>query len=266
MSLRYFPERHCGYLIKNKIMKRNLCFKTVCMLVALVCCIPGYAWARKTMPRKVDKTSDFYHVVRAVPEGFRFVEDGRAITLGDSWSKDHQTGRIWKRDGVKTATLGTVLQSDDKQCEVMYERIFDTQFFVSSAPVETFRGFYYELDLKHRNYMMNVLTARLGRPDVRFEDYVTVISGREARQRFNADSIFVFEVPIEPLQWDGEVYTHCIHQVLTRKDRAYMGFVWLFTDEGYKRRQEYMDTLEGNVAYKKGRWKKPELIKRMEEW
>lgn len=218
------------------------------------------------MPRAVDKASDRYHVIRTVPESFHFVrDDNNGLILGPSWRQDRKTGRTWKNEGVRGVLLGTFLQSDDRQCEVMYERIFDFQFSVSSAPVETFQGFYYEPYLKHRNHIMNILTSRLDRPDVRFEDYVTVTSGREARERFNADSIFVFEVPIDSLAQDGEVYTHSVHMVLTRKDRAYMGFVWLFTDEGYKYHQEYMDALEGCVAYQKGRWHKPDDIKRLEQ-
>lgn len=245
-------------------MERNICCKVVCMLAALICFVPGYSRDRKSMPCQTDDCSDRYHIVRTVPEGFRFVTDDRTMTFGNSWSKDHKTGRIWKKNGVKTATLGTVLQSDDKQCEVMYERIFDFQFYKNPNP-DTFRGFYYRQDLQHRNYIMNILSSSYDRPDIKFEDYVTVTAGPEVRKRFNADSMFVLGVPIEPLQWDGEIYTHCIHQILTRKDRAYMGFVWLFTDEGYKRRQEYMDALEGNVVYKKGHWKKPDWIRRMEK-
>ena len=245
-------------------MKRNTCCKVFCLAIVLVCCSLGYVRAQDSLPRRIVTESKKYHIKRTVPEGFHLLEDNRALIFDTCWVLRRDLGGIWKKSRVRTAIIGVLMQSDDRQCEVIYNDIIDLQFY-RRPNVLTYRGIYLEQKWRHRGEILAILMAQLGRSDIDFDDYVTVTSGREARRRFNADSVFVFEVPIESQHWDGEDYTHCISMYLSRKDRAYLGFVWLFTDEGYKRRQKYMDALEGNVAYKKGHWKKPELIKRMEQ-
>lgn len=245
-------------------MKRNLCCKVVCLAIVLSCCTLGYVRAQDTLPARVESFTSTYHVKRTIPEGFHFVQDCKALVFDTCWDMRRDLGGIWVKSGHKIAAYGVLLQSDDKQCEVIYNDIIDLQFY-RRPNVLTYRGIYLEQKWGHREEILAILMAQLGRSDIDFDDYVTVTSGREARRRFNADSVFVFEVPIEPQHWDGEDYTHCISMYLSRKDRAYMGFVWLFTDEGYKRRQKYMDALEGNVAYKKGHWRKPDWIRRMEK-
>lgn len=243
-------------------MKRNLCSTIVCLAVIFGYCSIGYIRAQDTLPSRVISESKMYHVKRMIPKGFHLQEDNKAIIFDTSWNLRRDLGGIWKKSKVRTATIGVLFQSDDRQCEVIYNDIIDMQFYVRPMTIN-YRGVYTEQRWGHRGAILAILMAQLGRSDIDFDDYVTVTSGREARRRFNADSVFVFEVPIEPQHWDGEVYTHCVSMYLSRKNRAYMGFVWLFTDEGYKRRQEYMDALEGNVAYKKGYWRKPEWIRKM---
>lgn len=245
-------------------MKRNLCCQIACLAIVLGCFSCGYVRAQDSLPRRVMSESDEYHVKRNVPQGFRLMEDNKALIFDTCWNLRRDLGGIWKKSKVRTAVIGVLLQSDDKQCEVIYNDIIDLQFY-RRPNVLTYRGIYLEQKWGHRGAILAILMAQFNRSDLDFDYYVTVTSGREARRRFNADSVFVFEVPIEPQHWDGEVYTHCISMYLSRKNRAYLGFVWLFTDEGYKRRQQYMDALEGNVAYKKGCWRKPEWIRKMEK-
>ena len=245
-------------------MKRNTCCKVFCLAIVLVCCSLGYVRAQDTLSRIIVPESEEYHVKRTIPQGFRFVQDWKGLIFDTCWDMRRDLGGIWVKSWHKVAAVGALLQSDDRQCEVIYHYIMEGQFHSVPNPA-TYRGAYMEQRWGHRDVILGYLMAQLGRSDIDFDDYVTVTSGREARRRFNADSVFVFEVPIEPQHWDGEDYTHCISMYLSRRDRAYMGFVWLFTDEGYKRRQEYMDALEGNVAYKKGCWRKPDWIRRMEK-
>ncbi|MDE5945657.1 MAG: hypothetical protein K2G93_08785 [Rikenella sp.] len=166
---------------------------------------------------------------------------------------------------VRTVLLGSLLQSDDRQCAVMFEDIDVFQFYGDPKLSSIVPGLYTQQNLKHRNHILSILRARLDRWEVDPDAFLSIVSGREARRRFGADSIFTFEVPIEPQELAGETYTRCIHQVLSRRDRAYLGFVWFFTDEGYERRAEYLSALEGAAYYKRGRWRKPEWIRRPKE-
>lgn len=243
-------------------MKRNLCSTIVCLAIIFGYCSIGYVRAQDTLPRSFVSESDEYHIKRNVPQGFRFIHAWKTLIFDTCWEKRRDLGGIWVKSRHKVAAVGALLQSDDRQCEVIYHYIIEGQFHGARNPV-SYRGAYMEQRWGHRDVILGYLMAQLGRSDIDFDDYVIVTSGREARRRFNADSVFVFEVPIKPQHWDGEVYTHCVSMYLSRKNRAYLGFVWLFTDEGYKRRQHYMDALEGNVAYKKGCWRKPEWIRKM---
>lgn len=245
-------------------MKRNLCSTVICLAVIFSWGAPGYARSQDTLPRRFISESAEYHVKRTVPPGFRFVQDWKGLVFDTCWDMRRDLGGIWVKSWHPIAAVGVLLQSDDRQCEVIYHFMMEGQFINVPNPT-TYRGAYLEQRWGHRDVILAYLMAQLGRSDIDFDDYVTVTSGRQARRRFNADSVFVFEVPIKPQHWDGEVYTHCIPMYLSRKDRAYMGFIWLFTDEGYKHRQQYMDALEGNVAYLKGRWHKPDWVKRMEK-
>ena len=111
--------------------------------------------------------------------------------------------------------------------------------------------------------MSHLLASRLKRTDFRLEDYVTSLSPKIARRTFRADSVLFLELPIEPITRDSATYTHCIYQVLVRKEHAYMGFAWFLTPEGYDRRTEYMQALKGAVRYLPGRWRnQPEWIER----
>lgn len=195
-----------------------------------------------------DSMSDYYHVIRKMPDGFHVVEEGRFIATGNAWRRNIENGR-WERLG-RSGPIGTVLQSDDRQCIVTYSYILDIQFYSHPAP-ENFGGFYPEASLRHRNWiMLELLSMHNGQENFRFEDHVTTFSGKEARENFNADSVFLFDIPIQPLEQDGETYTHCTRMYLTKKDRATLDFVWFFTDEGKERKWDYIRRMDKKVWYK----------------
>lgn len=237
------------------------------MIAILLLCSRGYTRGQGTdVPAAVghalDSVAERYHLVRTAPAGFRWLKDREFIFTGNSWSVDPETGRGVKNEAVRAGISGTLFQSEDRKCEVLYEDIFDVQFYHVSDPA-AFRGFHHQL---HRNHILHLLASRLNRTDIRFEDYVISLPLKISRRTFRADSVFYFELPIESISRDSATYTHCIHQVLVRKGRAYMGFAWLFTREGYVRRAEYMRALEGAVYYRPGRWRnKPEWIRRQKE-
>ena len=144
--------------------------------------------------------------------------------------------RTWKR-WVRTGAFGLLLQSDDRQSVVLYSGILG--------------------GTKHRVWIENdLLNISQGQDTIRFEEHVRVVSGREVKRRFHADSIFVLELPIEPQTLADESYTRCAMLYLSRKGRAYMGFAFFFTEEGYRRKAEYMSALDGAVCYEWGRWHK----------
>ena len=211
---------------------------------------------------RLEQFDSVYHIERTVPAGFRVAEEFVGIVLDSTWDKRRDQGGIWVKTWQRIGLCGTLLQSDDRQCAVVYHDIIDLQFY-RRPDTETFRGAYVEQRWGHRGEILAILMAQLGTADFRYEDHVSVVAGREARRRFGADSIFTFEVPVEPQTLAGETYTRCVMIYLSREGRAYMGFTFFFTDEGYERRAEYMRALDGAVRYKRGepKW----MIRRMKK-
>ena len=180
----------------------------------------------------VNDVSKEHRVVRRVPEKFHITRNKLySWVYGYHWVRD-TTKHQWKR-WAKTGVAGLLLQSDDRQCELLYSDFLEGR--------------------NHRTRLQNdLLNISQGRDSIRFEDHVLAVGGRKVKRRFNADSIFVLKLPIEPQELAGETYTRCAMLYLSRKDRAYLGFTFLFTDEGYERRAEYLRALDGAVRYKRG--------------
>ena len=80
-----------------------------------------------------------------------------------------------------------------------------------------------------------------------FDEHVTIVSGKTARDMFNADSLFFYEIPLDVPYKD--VYNHCLGMISARKDMANMFFKWFFTDEGKKRQNDYIALLNKAVWY-----------------
>lgn len=79
------------------------------------------------------------------------------------------------------------------------------------------------------------------------DDYLTIIAGKEARRRFNADTIYLYNLPLEkPYKTN---YKHRIGMVLSKKNRATLLFKLLFTDKGIKNKQTIIKMLNENVWY-----------------
>ena len=82
-----------------------------------------------------------------------------------------------------------------------------------------------------------------------FDKYVTIIGGKQAREMFNSDSIYFYEIPLEqPYQ---NKYTYCTGMVLYKQNRkeATMIFKWFFTEQGKKKEHEYINLLSKLVWY-----------------
>ena len=220
--------------------------KLLLVLTVLWGCSISYAAAQMTtdIVQVVNDVSKEHHVVRRVPEKFHITRNKLySWVYGYHWVRD-TTKHQWKR-WAKTGVAGLLLQSDDRQCELLYSALLG--------------------GLNHRGWIQNdLLNISQGRDSIRFEDHVLAVGGRKVKRRFNADSIFVLELPIEPMEQDSAVYTHCLRMYLTKGERL-IEFVWFFTDQGYERRAEYLRALDGAVRYKRGRWKKPEWIRRQKE-
>ncbi len=93
---------------------------------------------------------------------------------------------------------------------------------------------------------------------VDFHDYVTTISGRQPREMFNADSVFVYSLPdadsvfffdeeLEKMR--SKKYPYCIGLFICKKDRATMNLKLFFTQKGFKNSKQYINMLSKKIWY-----------------
>lgn len=202
------------------------------MWVAIVIGIAPHVSARTVSAVKAARqVSRQTHVVRRIPRDFHIAQKQIYLWKWDNNGKsDSLTGSV--KRWARSCQVGLLLQSDDLQCEVIYSVAYGT-------------GSNYRSWIKY-----DLLDISQGQDTARFEDHVTVMTGQAVRP-FNADSMFLLELPIEPMERDGSLYTRCVRMYLTRKGHTFLDFVWFFTDEGYARRQEYLRAIEGKVYFKK---------------
>jgi hypothetical protein len=82
---------------------------------------------------------------------------------------------------------------------------------------------------------------------INLNQYVTITAGKRAREMFNADSIFVYDLPLDKPYL--EKYPYCTGLVISKKDRATLLFKFFFTAAGRKKEEEYINQLSNHVWY-----------------
>ena len=93
---------------------------------------------------------------------------------------------------------------------------------------------------------------------VDFDDYVTIISGKRARDMFNADSVYLYDLPhadsvyffdesLEKMR-KGK-YPYCSGMFIYKRDRATMDVKFFFTEEGKKKQNEYIRLMGKHIWY-----------------
>ena len=225
--------------------------KIACFLITVVfCCISVPLSARKYHNPDLSFKNFVRNLadervnidIRKTPEDFKQVDkDRRGWLICNKWSWSRQN-KEWIKDGDGIFTIMNhyPFQSDDRQCGLCYEISYGAGPYARSLPEWQ----------SPRKYIRYLLTCILdGRSDFRFEDHVTVISNDEAKERFNADSVFILDVPmIDPLY--GEEYEYCTYMFISKVNRRNVSVAWFFTEEGAKRKQYYIDKLDKRIWYK----------------
>lgn len=92
----------------------------------------------------------------------------------------------------------------------------------------------------------------LGRPlndtaSVDFNERVSIIAGRKAGLMFNADTVYIYDLPF-PGGHYGK-YKYCTGVVLCKRDRATTIMKLFFTPKGYRNRSKYIFRLHHQIWY-----------------
>lgn len=146
--------------------------------------------------------------------------------------------------------LGAVFKSKD--CVVMYPALLLDEkdpITIVNHELRTALGFRY-----HHNSPLNDDTTT-----VHYEEYLTTISGRTAREMANADSIYIYHIPHSDSIVIFDDYLKKLHQrryrngigIVLCKEGYYSYPIKLFlTDKGLERKEEYVRMLRGCIWYK----------------
>jgi hypothetical protein len=195
-----------------------------------------------------------YDIDCELPDGF---ED---MNVGQDW-----TNYPYLNHKVQLTKVCPIIQSKNEECILMYSSVYFAPRWENSI--------YGDRRLYHRVRMHHILMAACGGDTTRtrterpaymdkedeeykdlhkFDNCITQWPEQKCRDNFNADSVFVFEVPIPENEPYEEKYTHCSVMFITKYDRPFFMLYWFFTDEGFRKKDEYIAALNKRIWYKEG--------------
>lgn len=117
-----------------------------------------------------------------------------------------------------------------------------------TGEITTALGLYY-----HPQSPLNTDSAQFN-----FNDFVTIISGKKAKEIFNADSIYIYDLPnadsgyffdekLEKLRKRN--YSDCTGVFVFKNRRAVMEVKLLFTEKGRMKKNDYIENLSNQIWY-----------------
>jgi hypothetical protein len=117
-----------------------------------------------------------------------------------------------------------------------------------TGEIKTALGLYYSYA-----HPLNNDTAKFN-----FYDYVTIVIGKKPREMFNADSIFIYDLPnadsvyffdesLEKMR--KEKYPYCSGMFICKNGRATMNIKIFFTKKGEKKKSQYIEMLNKHIWY-----------------
>jgi hypothetical protein len=230
-------------------------------------------WYQKNLPAYIEYLSKDFGIICNIPEGLKNL-DKYYVGWKVREEKDKHTGSLY----------GPIFQFKNKDCILMYparphyvseedaklfkrnvlmERVLNRDTSTSepkvstngalprgqiSAEVKTALGLYYRYA-----HPLNNNSARFD-----FNDYVTIIAGKKAHEMFNADSIYIYDIPsadsvyffdksLEKIRKGS--YPYCTGVFISKDGRATMDFKLFLSKEGKKKEEKYINMLSKQVWY-----------------
>ncbi|MDX9773381.1 MAG: hypothetical protein RBT02_08170 [Bacteroidales bacterium] len=228
---------------------------------------------QRNLPDYTEYLSNEYGIICRIPERLTNL-DKYYVMWKVREAKDKHTGGLY----------GPIFQSKDKGCLLMYaalphyiskedieifkktamiERILNKDTSTSeslvspkrtfprsriSAEIETALGLYYRHGHPSNNDSVKI----------DLNEYVTIISGKKAHEMFNADTIYIYDIPsadsvyfldssLEKIR--KKKYPYCTGVFISKDGRATMYFKFFFTERSRKKEEKYINMLDKQVWY-----------------
>ena len=200
-----------------------------------------------------------------------YLSQGFGITcnIPEQFSNLNKYNVMWKvrknMDKHTGSMYGSTFISRNKECVVMYSA-FPT--YVSKDEIEmrekmalpNYPRTQIEAEIKTALGLFYYYHHPLNNDSTRFDfnDYVTIVSGKKAREMFNADSIYMYDIPgadsvyffdesLEKIR--KKKYPYCTSIFVSKDDRASMYIKLFFTRKGKKKEDHYINLLSKSIWY-----------------
>jgi len=205
-------------------------------LLALILLVYGLGFSQNNIPESgsfrwyADIVSKTFNINCKLPDNFT-----------DLKSKHVE---IYKDDNDWKASYAyfPVIQSNDKECILLYNLLPSYGFWTRNLVIGEIAG------------MLGLDSCVPSQCDsIHLENHVTITTGKNIHNAFNADSLITFEIPRHKAYMDK--YKYCISMMIVKKDRATMILKWFFTENGQKNKDKYINMLNNSIEYKNGEWK-----------
>lgn len=228
--------------------------QTLIYLVLSVCCLPLLAQENNPYEKTFEAFSNYI-----------FENDGIKCSLPHELTDLNEyfvVQRVIREDSNVGSIYGPVLQTPDGNCIIQYPALawplrFDKEEKVRDFSYKSQMGREIKAGLGYPDYAARtrkstdsvsmIVTPESDTSKIDFDTYVTTIIGKEARERFNADTIYVYDLPLQKPYKDK--YTYCTGLVIAKEGRASMNFKFYFTAEGKAAEGKYLDYLDKRVWY-----------------
>lgn len=214
----------------DNYIRRTLLVTGLCVYVMFS---TSPALAQRGVSQELDSIEAIYNIRYEMPKGFN----------------DLDTIQIWTPVGNygRFGGLYWVFESKDKQCKVLYGLPPASVIDVGSR-IDKGLKYIYETE------------------DAVRDKYLHTLSLKEARESFNADSVFLYDVPTAKPQRRDEKCIHCTQMLIFRRNCLLLEFIWCFTDKGKEKKEKYMRKINKRIWFNDGKGDINDQTSRGEEW
>lgn len=182
---------------------------------------------------------------------------------------------LWKFHPLQRGAgfvFNPILQSKDNECLILYPWIilqfseFDRYVnnvvraignSMSKNKEEEENNRELTIDEIARKNIIHQLRSAMGHLDkhgeiiqdstINFNEHINVFSEVEARKKYNADSFYIYEIPMYEV-YKGK-YSHCTGMVIVKNENTFLQFLWLFTEAGKKKEKEYIEAISKKICF-----------------
>lgn len=224
----------------NIIFKRSLFGFLFCIGLII---LPGKA-------QKTDYAFQLYatYVSEALDISWKRPRNFHVMQQGD---KDWWTPADRKKIGDLGFIYEIMLQSKDGNCVILYPRM-ELLLISFNAKDSVFARRTLVAEMNVALKQKDIKTG--GQHDIsNFNEYVIVFHDKEAKKRFNADTVYIANIPLQT-PFHGN-YTYCTGIYVVKKGRPCILLKCFFTEEGKRKENKYLQKLFRSIKYKNEDWK-----------